>query len=389
MNLTTLRVGLVALVCMAGCLLASSAQAQLPEYATRLEPQSRQDTEAFAWDIEIEGDFAAVSSTVIRKYGIQPGSVSLYEIPSGEFTNRITAPEPAAHDSFGYSIDLDDGRLLVGAPCRYGAQGAAYLFDATNGELQQEFTPEERFVDDNFGFSVALSGNLAIITAPGDYEAAPETIAGSVYVFDVETGEQLYHLRPANSERGDGFGHYAALDGTTAVVGTRTTKYAYVYDLGTGELEHRLESPVDDDDQMFSFVVAIEGDTVVVSAIHDSDEAYGLAYVYSAASGEMLYEIKSQYTLEESEFADTVGISQGVIVLGAWPILNPDEPTEHRGSALLYTAETGELIGEIFCDDEEVVGFGVCVALDEGNLLISAPPGINSTVEKSVYLYTP
>lgn len=107
---------------------------------------------------------------------------------------KFRADDSQNQDRFGFSVDIDDGVAIVGAPGAETAAGlfagAAYLFDVETGVQLRKLEPLDADEYDNFGNAVAIDGGLAAVAAdragPGIF-----TGAGAVYVFDVATGQQL------------------------------------------------------------------------------------------------------------------------------------------------------------------------------------------------------
>lgn len=94
-------------------------------------------------------------------------------------------------DGFGFALDAENGRLLIGAPWVSGA-GAAYVFERDRDESWVEvarLTPSDPQPDDLFGFSVALDGDRAIIGAPGDDGEYDDD--GAAYVFEFTSGKWI------------------------------------------------------------------------------------------------------------------------------------------------------------------------------------------------------
>ena len=65
--------------------------------------------------------------------GTDSGSVYLFTKPSGGWatateTVKLTAPDGAAGDEFGYSVAAGRDRAIVGAPGDESDKGAAYVF---------------------------------------------------------------------------------------------------------------------------------------------------------------------------------------------------------------------------------------------------------------------
>lgn len=137
---------------------------------------------------------------------------------------RINATPEDAQDKFGFSVALDDGVILVGAPqdddLGAGAGGAhVFRFDGTDWQLEQKLLPDDGAAGDAFGRTVALSGDYAIIGAPDDDDSGGSS--GSVYVFEFDGGTwtQVQKLAASDAGIGDHFGEAIGIDGDRALVG--------------------------------------------------------------------------------------------------------------------------------------------------------------------------
>ncbi|WP_190273823.1 FG-GAP repeat protein, partial [Crocosphaera watsonii] len=79
--------------------------------------------------------------------------------------HKLTAPDGAAGDQFGFPVSLSDNTALIGG---FGDDdqglnsGSAYLFDVTTGDFLQKLTAPDGSAGDVFGASVSLSGDRAL-----------------------------------------------------------------------------------------------------------------------------------------------------------------------------------------------------------------------------------
>ena len=103
------------------------------------------------------------------------GSVCLYQLSDAQparLTSFIQSPVPVQQGYFGYSVDLEGNRLVVGA-CEEDAEaandtGAAYLFEISQDgkpTLVERFTHPAGKADDRFGVSVGVSGRNIVVGA--------------------------------------------------------------------------------------------------------------------------------------------------------------------------------------------------------------------------------
>jgi len=134
---------------------------------------------------------------------------------SGSWSQQavLTASDGAVGDSFGYSVGVDSGTILVGAFANDG-KGAAYTFTGSGASWspQAKLVASDGAAGDDFGFTVALSGTTAVV---GAYEKTSTGGPGQAYVFTDSAGSWgQQELSP----QGAYFGYSVAASGTTAVV---------------------------------------------------------------------------------------------------------------------------------------------------------------------------
>lgn len=154
-------------------------------------------------------------------------------------TSLITKTLPisgAAGDSFGWSVAVSGDTAIVGAPYNdeegYEA-GAAYVYvrTPTGYSLQQKLVANDSIYMDYFGISVALDGNTAVVGTRNEDEG---TATGSAYVFtrSGSTWTQQAKLVATNREAFDYFGDSVAISGDTVIVGAHNlggTGAAYIF----------------------------------------------------------------------------------------------------------------------------------------------------------------
>ncbi|MBI5289558.1 MAG: FG-GAP repeat protein, partial [Chloroflexi bacterium] len=132
------------------------------------------------------------------------GTVFAYEFNGSQWRLDQTIPPPQriGQANFGYAMDFEDDRLVIGAYGAFDHRGVAYLFERQGGG---DWSPLIRFdpfdVHDTvgappfFGDACAVSGDLIVIGAP--YEDTDHGgDSGVVYAFRHECGEDC-----AGSER--------------------------------------------------------------------------------------------------------------------------------------------------------------------------------------------
>ena len=98
------------------------------------------------------------------------------------------------NDNFGYSVSIDEGRILVGISdytlglvtdhdTRQDTGAVAFYYEGSNGWSLQSFVhnpQQERFA--NFGSSVSIDGDYAVVGVPNDDVSGNED-QGSAYLY--------------------------------------------------------------------------------------------------------------------------------------------------------------------------------------------------------------
>ena len=113
-----------------------------------------------------------------------PGSVHVYRRASDSWTRtvKLTASDGIRGDRFGASIDVSDGRMIVGAFWADSGRGAAYVFErGADGGWRESarLRPAGTARGDSVGGAVAIDGDLALVSVAG----AGDSTAGTVHAF--------------------------------------------------------------------------------------------------------------------------------------------------------------------------------------------------------------
>ena len=220
----------------------------------------------------------------------------------------LTAKEAAPGDTFGVSVAISGGRIVVGAtgvnledPNNKGKEfkdsGAAYIFTRSGGSWVQQarLTATDYAEDDAFGSAVAIYQNTAVVAA-STKNLPPLVNVGAVYVFQNGGGKewgQQAKLLPSDPFLGDYFGSSVAIYGNRIAIGAVQTNpigengpgKAYIYrrDGQTWTTETRLQAQGGRSGDTFGNAIALYNDTVVVGAQH-ADPNLGAGRVTSAGT---------------------------------------------------------------------------------------------------------
>jgi hypothetical protein len=194
-----------------------------------LRRQTASGIDNFGTALAIDGNTAAVgASTATTDSGFRTGEMRVYARTGGTLNERATLSSPAGLERFGRAVALDGDTLAVGARERSTpADSGVVLVYARESDAWREqarLIPPGDERDDGFGTALALDGDTLVAGAPTETNARG-TNAGGAYVF-TRRGETWGHagtIRGTSGSDDNQFGTSVALEGETALVGSRTS----------------------------------------------------------------------------------------------------------------------------------------------------------------------
>jgi drug/metabolite transporter superfamily protein YnfA len=354
----------------------------------------------FGMRVALSGDRAIVGASYNDTGATSAGSAYIYDVTTGALLHTLNNPTLSEFEYFGWSVDIDDNRAIVGAVFGNSA-GTAYIYDVTTGNLLHTLNNPSPAAGDRFAESVAISGNRAIVGARADDTGA--TDAGSVYIYDVTTGNLLRTINNPTPQTTDWFGVSVAIEGNSAIVGAALNDpgatdagSAYIYDVTTGALLHTLNNPTPQTTDWFGGSVAISGNTAIVGAYSDNTGGTdaGSAYIYDVTTGNLLHTINNPTPEANDQFGGSVAISGNTAIIGNGNGVfigagGDNTGATDAGSAYIYDVTTGNLLHTINNPTPQASDqFGISVAIDEINVIIGARNNsIGPISAGSAYLY--
>ncbi len=206
-----------------------------------LVSEDHTDFDSFGHRVAINGNLAIAGASGDDDNGDFSGSAYLFDVTTGEQIHKLLPDDGAADDNFGLNVDIGNEIAIVGTDKTEDNglfSGSAYLFDLITGQQIHKLLPADNAYGDHFGYTVGVYANLAIVGAHGDDDNGDGS--GSAYLFDTNTGEQLYKFLPKDGAAGDRFGHAVAIDGGLAVISAHNdddngeaSGSAYVFDISS------------------------------------------------------------------------------------------------------------------------------------------------------------
>lgn len=257
--------------------------------------------DAFGYDVDVDGDRAVVSTPIIDLgAGVESGAAFIYERDMAgdwQFVVPLTASDGAAFDQFGTSVSLFGDRIVVGAPgVVHGGPttGAAYVYDR---DTSGNWVEAPRLIgtglagSGSFGWDVELDGNRLVVGAPSAVNPAAGGPTGAAYVFEYDFGlsafSQVQEMFAADAQLDDGFGFAVDIDGEVVVVGAYLDDHPgggtdagsiYVFERQISVIpptvqwtqSQKLVGSAVNGLEFFGLSVAISGTTIVASAPLDT-----------------------------------------------------------------------------------------------------------------------
>jgi FG-GAP repeat protein len=312
--------------------------------------------------------------------GNESGAIYRFSIEGIRFSETTYFPsDPGFVDHFGHSVAVDGRYMVVGAPVNGDGggprSGAAYIFDMTTGQMIRKVYNQQSSFNNRFGRSVAIDDGIVAVGAPVD-SSSGFINAGSVSLFDAETGNLIRRLHADDPGVGDLFGHSVGIHNGIVVVGAfaeddngSSAGAAYTFDAKTGEQLAKLLADDGRANDRLGWSVAIEDGIAVVGAIFSRVQVNnaGAAYVFDAHSGEQLFKLSAEDRGPFDYFGHALAIRSGVVAVGA--------PKEHSGvvgsgSVYLFDVSLGVQMAKVSALDPVVdAQFGWSVALNTKQLV--------------------
>lgn len=309
------------------------------EQLMKLIPEDGAAEDRFGVSVAVHENIAVVGAIHADPNGMSSGAAYLFDIHTGQQLHKLLGDSTVAGDEFGISVDIDDGIAIVGA--HFHNEGLAYLFDVESGNQIGTLLSNDASPGDLFGVAVALDGNTALVGARYDDELG--TAAGSAYLFDISSGEQLHKLNAHDGYWGDRFGMYVDVDGNTAIVASRydddvlkSSGSAYLFNVDDGQERFKIVAEDADPNDHFGSSVSVSGDLAIVGAANDRSfgNFSGSAYVFDVNSGKQLTKLNSSDPGFFQQFGTAVAIDGDLAIVGSSELIfaeTADGMTSGRG----------------------------------------------------------
>jgi hypothetical protein len=272
----------------------------------------------------------------------------------GDLLFRLSPTDAPSVRFFGASVSLSGTTALVGTEFSRDTAGSAYLFDVTTGQQLRRLAASDGAPGDDFGKDVAILGNTALVGASQDVVGNQSNGKGKAYLFDVSTGQDLFKLTAFDaSPYYDVFGNGVALIGNKAIVTAPSFSE-------TQQAQYGVPHP-------------------------------GAAYVFDVTNGLELLKYTPSDGVPGDRFGGSVGqgsiaVSGNIAIGGAR--YKDDGGIIDSAAAYLFDVTTGqELFKLLPSDPREQNLFGHDVAISGNKALVGAPQQFAFNGRGAAYLF--
>lgn len=344
----------------------------------KLLPPDANDIFGVGVRVAISGDSLVTSTDVARLSGFDSGAAMVFDIPTMSHRYTVQGNDTAAGDHFGLALAVSDDRFYVGAENNdfYGADsGSVYMFDLATGEELAQLWPHDFASGNNFGSSLHVEGERLIVGA-----RRIGNNVGGVYLFNARTGRLQASFRRSTFFNGDQFGAAVAVRGDEVIASSVRARAegnfggkVYRFTIGDERYPDRIFEGEDCSNYNYNMLgeaIDIDGDTLVASG-SEAGRCFGGGpgvYVFDIPTMTRNFVITGNPGTNDNWFGESVAVGDGVIAVGA-----PYDSTidDRAGVVYLYDQHTGAFLMELRPDDlESLDEFGASVDIDAGVLAV-------------------
>ncbi|MEZ5307728.1 MAG: hypothetical protein R2684_11345 [Pyrinomonadaceae bacterium] len=270
------------------------------EYEAKLVPDSFSWIEMFGYSLAIEDDLIVVGGPQNSDFQQNQGAAYLYRRTGTGWNQetRFTDPAGMPGDRMGTSVDIDRGRVFVGA---VGLQfaghdpfaGAVYVYEHNGKDWSNHsiLSVNDQYGSPQFGWDIAASGDTLLGSGP-DYSQDADFAGAAWFLrFDSSAWIEQTRVTPNVPQVLDSFGKYAVdVDGTSAMIAKPAVLTTFperpgtisMYSLQDGNWqEKQVIGAPETSKNMSSFGrdAAISGGTMIVGD-PNFDDGEGAVYIY-------------------------------------------------------------------------------------------------------------
>jgi hypothetical protein len=287
------------------------------------------------------------------------GSAYILERIAGQWqqTELLEPPNSQTGLRFGETAEVERDLVVIGAPGEHVPTfkaGRVYVYrDGDEGWEHTQILEVDGPVDSRlFGIAMDLDNDRLVVGAPWDSEI--DTTAGAAFVYTHDGRGQFVDqvkLLAPDGAKNDEFGQAVGISGRWIAVGAHadddhgnSSGSVHVFEFSGGAWVHRwkLISPEVTADDYFGQRLQLDGDLLAVFAFNPSlalGSHAGSVTVYklSADEPQLLGVVKPDPVLGDIELGSALALDGNVLVCGAYL---DDQVGEDAGSTFVYELHT-------------------------------------------------
>lgn len=365
---------------------ASAYRANFGSYLPLAFPGGALTGDHFGAAVGMDANYTAIGAPGRdRNTSQNAGLAYIFGSQAGGYVQTLAPDKVQANAQFGAALDVNDGRVIVGAPGANGSKGAAYLYNPYSTGLLHKFETPTGMAGDRLGQSVSVArsasrggANLAVIGIPQDNNAKG-TDAGRVDVYNLNNGKFIKSLMSDKVDGGARFGtavvvreKILAIGAPKANHGGANTGSVFVYDAKSLALRYVLTGGASaNTNGGFGSAIATDGRLIAVGAPNDDEirPGAGAVYLFRVTDGLLLRKFAVNLGNDGAHLGMSLAMHQGKIIVGA-----PDhDRIIHLGPGLEIPV----------VDSGATVEFDVRAMLRDSNLFGGEPKLISSTITEA------
>ena len=300
----------------------------------KLTASDAADENYFGSSVAIDGDYLAVGAYLRNK---TKGAVYVYKRVGGVWTEQqiLTITSGFTYDYFGFCISMSGDTLVASADGQARNRGAAYVFVRKDDvwSQTQRLTASDGEAADTFSWSLSLSGDNLLIGAHGK-----KANTGQAYLFQRSRGifTEKQKFVASDAAKDNYYGLSVSMSGNVAAIGALGHRanegVVYVYELVGGVWKESQVAGKDAGSSLYlGTSIFLRGDTLIASA---SDKAKGAGFVVVFGQADGQWTERLRLTREngslDDKFGFTMALGEGAAILGCTTF------DQFRGAAYLY-----------------------------------------------------
>jgi cysteine-rich repeat protein len=298
--------------------------------------------------------------------------VFLFNGTTGAHLRTFVSPDGDPGDRFGASLAVTaDGGVIIGAPFasdpEASGHGSVYVFDLTTGQLRRTYEKDPPAAQDRFGSAVAAAGTRVLIGVPLDDSGI--TDGGAAYLYASATLQAVFRKRLPAAEFGSSLDleDGSALIGAPMAVGGRGAVHRF--DATTGATMGSVESSAGAGSR-FGFSVGLRGAEGLTGApFEDTGDGSEVGAGYRIVDGELAGRLIDPEPVPGNQFGFAMTSAGPDIVVSA-----PLSGGGDSGAVYVFDAATNKLRLTLEKATPETGDFfGAALAADGEQLLVGAP----------------